>query len=167
MPRSFASCTSWCAHSRTCPTEPGAEPSSGSCTVWMESTTSTSGFTSSTAAITDGSDVSDTSHNRPSSVPRRSARKRTCWRLSSADTSRQRSPPAERAERTCSSSVDFPMPGSPPSSVTEPGTSPPSSTRSSSDTPVGRGAHSAASTSRIGTARSDVAVVFVAARGGS
>ena len=36
----------------------------------------------------------------------------------------------------CSSSVDFPMPGSPPSRTSEPGTRPPPSTRSSSLTPV-------------------------------
>ena len=47
-----------------------------------------------------------------------------------------------RAQRcaTSSSSVDLPTPGSPASSVTEPGTSPPPSTRSSSSTPVGSGA---------------------------
>src|SRR5918995_5762319 len=38
----------------------------------------------------------------------------------------------------CSSSVDFPMPGSPPSSTREPGTIPPPSTRSSSPIPVAR-----------------------------
>src|SRR5579859_260140 len=39
------------------------------------------------------------------------------------------------------------MPGSPPSSVTEPGTRPPDSTRSTSSKPVGRGATSPMSTS--------------------
>ena len=43
MPRSLASRTSRWAHSRTCTTEPGAEPSSGSMTVWMESTTTRRG----------------------------------------------------------------------------------------------------------------------------
>jgi hypothetical protein len=38
--------------------------------------------------------------------------------------------------RTCSSKVDLPTPGSPPSNVTEPGTKPPPSTRSSSASPV-------------------------------
>ena len=37
----------------------------------------------------------------------------------------------------CSSSVDLPMPGSPPSSTSEPGTTPPPSTRSNSSMPVG------------------------------
>ena len=36
----------------------------------------------------------------------------------------------------CNSSVDLPMPGSPPSSTIEPGTMPPPSTRSSSPMPV-------------------------------
>src|SRR3954452_9837729 len=44
------------------------------------------------------------------------------------------------------------MPGSPPSSVTEPGTTPPPSTRSSSDTPVERVDQASTSTSVIGTA---------------
>ena len=43
------------------------------------------------------------------------------------------------------------MPGSPPSTVTEPGTSPPCSTRSSSPTCVAAGAHAAVSTSAIGS----------------
>ena len=49
-----------------------------------------------------------------------------------------------------SSSVLLPMPGSPPSSVTEPGTRPPPSTRSSSGTPVGRPAAAIGSTSASG-----------------
>ena len=44
------------AHSRTWTTEPGAEPSSGSKTVWMESTTTTSGSISSMWSRTWGSD---------------------------------------------------------------------------------------------------------------
>ncbi len=43
--------------------------------------------------------------------PRRSARRRTWWADSSADTSRTRWPAAARAARTWSSSVDLPMPG--------------------------------------------------------
>ena len=46
------------------------------------------------------------------------------------------------------------MPGSPPTNVTEPGTSPPLSTRSSSPIPVGFGCHSCASTSEMGTGAS-------------
>ena len=46
--------------------------------------------------------------------------------------------------------MDLPIPGSPPSTVTEPGTRPPCSTRSSSPTWVAEGAHAAASTSAMG-----------------
>ena len=58
------------------------------------------------------------------------------------------------------------MPGSPPSTVTEPGTSPPWSTRSSSPTWVADGAQAAASTSAIGrgTAPEPVRSVATAAR---
>ena len=48
MERSLARRTSWAATSRTCPTPPGAPASSGSATVWTESTTTTSGRTCST-----------------------------------------------------------------------------------------------------------------------
>ena len=57
------------------------------------------------------------------------------------------------AARACSRRVDLPIPGSPPSSVTEPATRPPPSTRSSSPTPTGRGAHPSLSTSAMGRAR--------------
>ena len=46
------------------------------------------------------------------------------------------------------------MPGSPPTRVTEPGTRPPPSTRSSSEMPVARADHSCTSTSEIGTGTS-------------
>ena len=50
-------------------------------------------------------------------------------------------------------SVDLPIPGEPPSSTSEPGTSPPPSTRSSSPMPVDRRRTGAAPTSRSGTAQ--------------
>src|SRR5690625_7607390 len=53
---------------------------------------------------------------------------------------------------TSSSSVDLPTPGSPASSVTEPGTTPPPSTRSSSVTPVGCGRADPGAIELIGTA---------------
>ena len=53
-----------------------------------------------------------------------------------------------RPAASWSASVDFPMPGSPPSSTTEPGTSPPPSTRSSSAMPVARRGTASASISR-------------------
>ena len=63
---------------------------------------------------------------------------RTCCGDSSAPTSRHRVPDAARRPRACSSSVDLPIPGSPPSSVVEPSVKPPPSTRSSSPIPVAR-----------------------------
>src|SRR6201991_1805864 len=56
-----------------------------------------------------------------------------------------------------SSSVDLPMPGSPASSTTAPGTRPPPSTRSSSLTPVVRAAAISALTWPIGSAGAVVA----------
>ena len=48
-----------------------------------------------------------------------------------------RRPALAKAAASCSSSVDLPMPGSPPISSAEPGTMPPPVTRSSSARPVG------------------------------
>ena len=50
------------------------------------------------------------------------------------------SPRAARRPATWSSSVDLPIPGSPPKSAIEPGTKPPPRTRSTSPMPVGRSA---------------------------
>ena len=132
-------------------TEPGAPGRSGSRTVWIESSANTSGCTDSTCATTWGSDVSDTTSRLDSSAPRRSARMRTCALDSSAVTSRHRAPCSAMRPRAWRSRVLLPMPGSPASSVTEPGTSPPSSTRSSSGSPVGRATAACMLTSPIGT----------------
>src|SRR5881296_3170352 len=45
-------------------------------------------------------------------------------------------PACSRRAAHCSSNVDFPMPGSPPTSTTDPGTIPPPSTKSNSGRPV-------------------------------
>ena len=100
----------------------------------MESIAITSGRIASACAHTSGSDVSHTTSRSGASVPSRSARRRTCAADSSAHTSRQRAPAAAIAPSACSTSVLLPMPGSPPTSVTEPATRPPPSTRSSSGT---------------------------------
>src|SRR5262249_59863099 len=55
-------------------------------------------------------------------------------------------------ERHCSSNVDLPMPGSPPSSTTWPPTSPPPSARSSSAELVERRGNSRVATSASATA---------------
>ena len=133
---------------RTWTTEPGGEPSAGSAMVWMLSTTTSAGQTSSMAATMSGSDVSASSHRSGRTAPSRSARRRTCWALSSALT--YSVVPGHHAS-SCSSSVLLPMPGSPPSSVTDPATMPPPSTRSSSPMPVGCGRPTRASMSSIRT----------------
>ena len=156
MSFSLASRTSSCAPSRTCVTEPAAPGASGSCTAWIESIASTTGSTVATEATTAGSDVSETTNSSGASTPSRSARIRTWAVDSSAHTSRQRSTAPRCAPSACMSSVLLPMPGSPPTSVTDPATSPPPSTRSSSATSVAEQATPAARPRRSasGTLRS-------------
>ena len=149
-PRRLASPTRRCAHSRTCTTLPGADGTSGSAMVWMLSTTTRWGCTWSMAATMWGSEVSGSSHRCGCTACSRSARRRTCWALSSALTYSVR---VGHWASSCSRMVLLPMPGSPPSRVTEPGTRPPPSTRSSSGMPVGCGWANCASTSPMGTAR--------------
>ena len=126
------------APSRTWLTDPGPPGASGSWTAWIESIAITSGRIASACAHTSGSDVSHTTSRSGASVPSRSARRRTCAADSSAHTSRQRAPSAAIAPSACSTSVLLPIPGSPPTSVSDPATRPPPSTRSSSGTFVGR-----------------------------
>ena len=144
--RDLASPTSWSAHSRTCATLPGTPVVRRSPrvdgpmdTAWMESMTTSSGADSTTALITAPMSVADRI-NRPGGIgPSRSARSRTWWADSSADTRSTRCPMAARAASTWRRRVDLPIPGSPPRRVTEPGTRPPERTRSNSSTPVGNG----------------------------
>ncbi len=142
--RRLASTASCWAHSRTWVAEPGEEATRSSAIVWMLSTSTSSGATSSIAATTPRTDVSEAIHTWSMAVVRRRARPLTCCWLSSALTY---STGAGHPAASCIANVLLPMPGSPPSSVTDPGTSPPPSTRSSSATPVGRGAPSEPSTS--------------------
>ena len=69
----------------------------------------------------------------------RDARPRTWASDSSAEASMTSRPVAASDESTWKSRVDLPMPGGPNSSVTEPATTPPPMTRSTSLTPVGSG----------------------------
>ncbi len=59
-------------------------------------------------------------------------------------------PAAPIAPSACSSSELLPTPGSPPTSTSDPGTSPPPSTRSSSPSPVGMRAARSVGTSDSG-----------------
>ncbi len=79
----------------------------------------------------------------------RSARMRTCAGDSSPHTSSTGCRAASRASAMVVS-VDLPMPGSPPIRISEPGTSPPPSTRSNSSMPVGSRSWRVASTSASG-----------------
>ena len=128
---------------------------SGSSTVWIESIASTSG----------GELVDVREHVRAATSPRRGAGRERARRPaqpgaaparadSSALTSRHRAPRAAMTPSAWSSSVLLPMPGSPPSRVTDPATRPPPSTRSSSADAGGAArAHRSGSTSAMGTGR--------------
>ena len=125
--------------SRTCPTLPGAEASVAVCSVWIESTTTAAGRGASICSTTASADgLGQDQHARAPPRPRRSARSRTCSRrLLAGDVEDRRAPGRASAPHACRASVDLPMPGSPPSSTTEPCTRPPPSTRSSSREPGG------------------------------
>ena len=84
--------------------------------------------------------------------PIREARPLTWVSDSSAEASITSTPVAATDESTWNSSVDLPMPGGPNRSVTEPPTTPPPITRSSSLTPVGSGRAPSVETSRSATA---------------
>src|SRR5205823_4447663 len=144
-PDSFATRNSRPAASRTWATDPGAEPSSEAYSVWTESITQTSGRSACRVWQTVSNSVSARISTAPA-PPSRSARSLTCATASSPVTSSARRS-REMVARALSSSVDFPTPGSPPSNTSEPGTSPPPSTRSSSGTPLEIRAASATSTS--------------------
>src|SRR6266566_9069974 len=72
----------------------------------------------------------------PASSSRRSARSRSWSGDSSPETYSVEMPWLSRRAAHCISSVDLPIPGSPPTSVTEPGTIPPPRTKSNSARPV-------------------------------
>ncbi|SBS74894.1 conserved hypothetical protein [uncultured Mycobacterium sp.] len=87
--------------------------------------------------------------------PVRSARIRIWPADSSPDTYNARRPDCAHRCTTSSSRVDLPTPGSPASRLTEPGTTPPPSTRSSSSTPVGKWRVRSGLMELIGTAGED------------
>src|SRR5260221_504780 len=72
----------------------------------------------------------------PASSSRRSARSRSWSGDSSPETYSVETPWLSRRAAHCISSVDLPIPGSPPTRVTEPGTIPPPRTKSNSARPV-------------------------------
>src|SRR5881409_2962154 len=80
--------------------------------------------------------VSPSTWTAPASTVNRSARSRIWSGDSSPDTYSVGTPACSSRAAHCSSSVDFPMPGSPPTNTTDPGTMPPPRTKSNSRRPV-------------------------------
>ena len=138
------------AASRTCATDPGAEPSAEAWSVCTESMTHTSGRSASSVAQTESSSVS-ARMSTDSAPPSRAARSDTCDADSSPVTSSARRPARAIAPSAVSRRVDFPTPGSPPTSTSDAGTSPPPRTRSSSATPVEMRSASSTRTDPMGT----------------
>ena len=112
----------------------------------MESITIACGFSDEASDRMRSTPVSVRTRTRSVASPSRVARRPIC----SADSSPLTYSTGSRrdsADRAWISRVDLPTPGSPPISTTEPATSPPPSTRSSSDSPVGVRSAVAVSTS--------------------
>jgi hypothetical protein len=135
QPDSLAKRTRSAAELRNWLGDPGVEGIASLAIVWMESTTRQAGRSASAAASTSSTRVVASAATLPASARMRRARRLTC----SSDSS----PVAYRAPRGAaspaaawSSSVDLPMPGSPPRSTTDPGTRPPPRARLSSARPV-------------------------------
>ena len=118
---------------------PAGWPSSGSETDCNESTTTSAGRCRSTAASIASTSGPSMARRFRGTGPMREARPRTWARDSSAEASITSRPVLASDDSTWNSRVDLPIPGGPKSNVTEPATTPPPMTRSSSLTPVGSG----------------------------
>ena len=101
----------------------------------MESTIRISGCNASAASTTSESRVSERIYKSSGSTPSRSALSFS-WRSLSSPEMYSTFLPVHRLLQICSSSVDLPMPGAPPTRTRLPATAPPPSTRSSSPMPV-------------------------------
>ena len=151
----FAASASRAATSRTCPTLPAGPASSALVSVWTLSTTASAGAAASIAASAVSSSVVAASWSPSTTAPMRSARPPDLRRGLLAGDVQHRRPRAASRPATWRSSVDFPMPGSPPNSAIEPGTKPPPRTRSTSPMPDASRAASALSTTAIGVSDGD------------
>ena len=111
--------------------------SSALCTVCTESMARTAGAARSASARMRSSAVSARSERPGATAPTRRARIAT-WATDSSPLAYSTAAPARSAMpcSICDKSVDLPIPGSPPSRTSDPGTTPPPSTRSSSPSPV-------------------------------
>ena len=158
----FASCITAMVQSFTWPMLPGAEAMSLLYIVCTESMIRISGFRSSTLCVTALISVSARTKRSSLDTPSRCERILS-WRwLSSPVTYRIFA--SGILPHICSSSVDFPMPGAPPTSTSEPRTAPPPRTRSISAMPVEKRISSSSSScaTGFGTLRR-VPAIFTAA----
>ena len=138
MPSPLASCIKAPVASRTCDTLPGEDDIFSLYIVWIESITTTCGFPlRSTASITSRF-VSQSKDRLSVNCPILCARILICCKDSSPEIYNTIMRCALNFWHTCKSSVDFPMPGSPPTSTSDAGTIPPPSTRSSSGKPLAK-----------------------------
>ena len=144
VPLDLAKRTSSAVHSRSCDTAPAAAPAVEACTVCIESITNSCARRSPASARMAASSVSATTATPAAPSDSRCARRLTCATDSSPLAYTTAHEWATKSA-TCNSSVDLPMPGSPPSRITEPGTIPPPSTRSSSCAPLATRVAAAAS----------------------
>jgi hypothetical protein len=127
--------TSSAAHSRSCATPPALDCTAASCTVWIESTTSSLRMLAARAVGEDFLEVGLRRHLQRGRGQAEPLRRAGHLGPDSSPVAYSTDARCATLAATCSSSVDLPMPGSPPSSVTLPGTKPPPSTRSSSPCP--------------------------------
>ncbi len=130
IPSFFAFCVMRPAAARTCETVPAAESESVVWMVWMESTMAHAGFSFSIVAAIFSAMVS--SEKRMFSFFKSSllSRLATCDPDSSPEIYSTGAVLVASAFAICNMSVDFPIPGSPASSMIAPATIPPPSTRS-------------------------------------
>ena len=142
------------ATSRTCVEPPEMPSTSWETMVCAESTMASAGRSRSISPSTVARSVVEASSRFGVTASMRAARMRTCaWDSSPDRYSTVRSGcRLATAPAVCSSRVDLPMPGSPATSVTDPGTMPPPRTRSNSPNPVGRRWTDSVPTSVIGVA---------------
>ncbi len=122
--------------SLTCPGLPGACPASSLYIVCIESIITMPGFISVIADETAKRSVSHNMYRLLSKLPSLSALIFICLGDSSPDTYSILCPSADNFLHICRRRVDLPMPGSPPTSTSEPATMPPPRTLSSSPMPV-------------------------------
>jgi len=125
---------------RTWLTLPGSPSARSELTVCTESTMSSAGAAGpSSRGSTSSSRVVATAMSSSCSTPSRSARALSWGSDSSPERYSTERFEAATAPATCNSSVDLPMPGSPPTRMAAPGTSPLPSTRSSASSPLPKG----------------------------